>query len=160
MPGRQSHGTAPSKGPKARNKSKKRALDAYSIASHQNPDNIKIRQSRLGASEGGSRPGKRRRQTSDDENDDEEEQTTKKRKGPEKGRFDELDVDEGSDSEGNEWKMGQVDSDDDSDLDSDEAFGESDEERFEGWGFSGSSKDKKKKKTVKFYFSIPPLRFF
>jgi U3 small nucleolar RNA-associated protein 14 len=147
MPGRQSHGTAPFKAPKLRNKSKKRALDAFSIASHQNPDNVKIRQSRLGTSEGGNRPGKRQRDADDDEDGDEEEQDTKKqRKGPPKGRLDELDVDRGSDSEGNEWLMGEVDMDDDSELDSDEAFGESDEERFDGFAFSGST-DKKTKKT-------------
>ncbi|KAG0648942.1 utp-14 domain containing [Hyphodiscus hymeniophilus] len=146
MPGRQSHGAPSSKKPKVRVKSKKRALDAFSIASHQNPDKIKIRQHRLGAREGGNRPGKKRARDEDDEEDEEGElQSKKQRKGPAKGRFDELDVDEGSDSEGNNWKMGDVDSDDDSDLDSDEAFGESDEERFDGFAF-GSSSDKKSKK--------------
>jgi U3 small nucleolar RNA-associated protein 14 len=146
MPGRQSHGGPPSKKPKVRNNSKKRALDAFSIASHTNPDRIKIRQHRLGAQEGGNRPGKRRRDEENDEDEEEAESTTKKqKKGPQKGRFDELDVDAGSDSEGNEWKLGQVDSDDDSDLDSDEAFGESDEERFGGFAFSGSSNKKAKK---------------
>merc|ERR1711964_769270 len=140
MAGRQSHGRAPDKKPKAaKNNSKKRSLDAFAIASHENPDRMKVRQSRLGAQEGGSsRPNKnkRRRDEDDEEEEEEEDLSTKKRK-VQKGRFDELDVDEGSDSEGNEWKMGQVDSDDDSDLDSDEAFGESDEERFEGFAFSG-----------------------
>jgi U3 small nucleolar RNA-associated protein 14 len=149
MPGRQSHGGAPSKQPKPKaRKTKKRALDAFSIASHQNPEKVKIRQHRLGAKESGNRPGKRRR--NEDEDDEEEvadSKPKKQKKGPEKGRFDELDVDEGSDSEGNEWKLGQVDSDDDSDLDSDEAFGESDEERFNGFAFSGSSNKKAKKKT-------------
>merc|ERR1712093_326169 len=142
MAGRQSHGRAPDKKPKAaKNNSKKRSLDAFAIASHENPDRMKVRQSRLGAQEGGSsRPNKNKRRRDEDDEDEEEEEedlSTKKRKKVQKGRFDELDVDEGSDSEGNEWKMGQVDSDDDSDLDSDEAFGESDEERFEGFAFSG-----------------------
>lgn len=151
MAGRQSHGHAPSKKPKTRtnaNKSNKRALDAFSIASHDNPDKVRIKQHRLGAQEGGIRPGKRHRDEEDDEGDEEEGTDKKKpRKGPIKGRFDELDLDEGSDSEGHEWKLGQVDSDDDSDLDSDEAFGESDEERFEGFAFSGSSDKKIKKNT-------------
>ena len=147
MPGRQSHGGAPSKKLKARVNSKKRALDAFSIASHQNPDKIKIRQHRLGASEGGNRPRKKRvREDEEDEDEEEELQSKKQRKGPTKGRFDELDVDEGSDSEGNNWKLGQVDDDDDSDLDSDEAFGESDEERFDGFTFGGSSDNKVKNK--------------
>ncbi|KAK0128442.1 hypothetical protein ONS95_000415 [Cadophora gregata] len=150
MAGRQSHGRAPDKKPKAKNNSKKRSLDAFAIASHENPDRVKVRQSRLGAQEGGSsRPNKNKRRRDDDDEDDEEEEeelSTKKQK-VKKGRFDELDVDEGSDSEGNEWKMGQVDSDDDSDLDSDEAFGESDEERFEGYAFSGGQDKQRKKKT-------------
>ena len=150
MPGRQSHGAAPSKDHKSRPKSKKRVVDALSIASHQNPDNIKIRQHRLGASEGGNRPGKKRARNEEDNEDEEEElQPKKPRKGPTKGRFDELDVDAGSDSEGNNWKLGQVDSDNDSDLDSDEAFGESDGERFDGFTFGGSSYKKCKKKSSK-----------
>ena len=144
MPGRQSHGGPAPKKASVRNNSKKRSLEAFSIASHQNPDRIKVRQNRLGASEGGNRPNKRRRNAEDDEDEEDEadQEAKKKRKGPVKGRFDELDVDEGSDSEGNEWKMGQVDSDDDSDIDSDEAFGESDEEKFDGYAFSGSTQKK------------------
>ena len=148
MPGRQSHGAPAPKKASARANSKKRSLDAFSIASHQNPDRIKVRQNRLGASEGGNRPNKRRRNAEEDGDEDEEEDeqvSAKKRKGPIKGRFDELDVDEGSDSEGNEWKMGHVGSEDDSDIDSDEAFGESDEEKFDGYAFSGSTENKKPK---------------
>ncbi|KAF8866934.1 Utp14-domain-containing protein [Acephala macrosclerotiorum] len=146
MPGRQSHGRAPTKKPKVQNKSKKRALDAFSIASHENPDRLKVKQHRLGAQEGGNRPNKRRRNEDDEDDGEEDEESKPKKPRKQKGRFDELDVDEGSDSEGHEWKLGQVDSDDDSDLDSDEAFGESDEERFEGYAFSGSSDKKSKKK--------------
>ncbi|TVY27642.1 U3 small nucleolar RNA-associated protein [Lachnellula hyalina] len=147
MPGRQSHGAPPSKKPKPRSNTKKRSMNAFSIASHENPENFKIRQHRLGAQEGGNRPGKRRRDDDDEDEEDEEGESKKQRKGPAKGRFEELDIDHGSDSEGNEWKLGQVDSDDDSDLDSDEAFGESDEERFEGYAFSGSTDKKSKKKS-------------
>ncbi|CZR56961.1 related to large nucleolar U3 ribonucleoprotein [Phialocephala subalpina] len=147
MPGRQSHGRPPTKKPKVQNKSKKRAIDAFSIASHENPDRLKVKQHRLGAQEGGNRPNKRRRNEEDEDDGEEAEESKSKKPRKKKGRFDELDVDEGSDSEGHEWKLGQVDSDDDSDLDSDEAFGESDEERFEGYAFSGSS-DKKSKKNA------------
>ncbi|KAI9790441.1 MAG: hypothetical protein M1816_005105 [Peltula sp. TS41687] len=52
-------------------------------------------------------------------------------------------VDHGSDSDGNEWRLGEVGSGEDSEIDSDDAFGESDEERFEGFSFGGSSKRKK-----------------
>ncbi|PBP18196.1 small nucleolar ribonucleoprotein complex subunit Utp14 [Diplocarpon rosae] len=150
MAGRQSHGRAPDKKPKVKNNSKKRALNAFAIASHENPDHVKIRQSRLGVQEGGnSRSNKRRRDEDTDENGEEEDEESAKKPKVKKGRLDELDVDEGSDSEGNEWKLGQVDSEDDSDLDSDEAFGESDEDRFEDFVFrggGGKSKSKKKSK--------------
>lgn len=146
MPGRQSHGGAPLKKGPVRAKSKKRAIDAFSIASHEVTDKVKIRKHRLGTREGGDRPTKRVRDEDEDEDEDAEKIPKKQRKGPQKGRFDELDIEAGSDSEGNEWMLGQVDSEDDSDLDSDEAFGESDEEKFEGFAFSGSSDMKSKKK--------------
>lgn len=53
---------------------------------------------------------------------------------------DEGSVDGGSDSDGNQWKLGEVDSDE-SDIDSDEAMGESDEERFEDFAFRGTTGD-------------------
>lgn len=147
MGGRQAHGGQPTKAPKAKAK-KNRALNAFAIAAQQHPEKFKVKHHRLGESEGGTRPGKRARARDDDdeEEDEEEESTKKKRKGTlTKSKFDELDLEDGSDSEGNEWKMGQVDSDDDSELDSDEAFGESDEERFDGLAFSGSAANIRKK---------------
>lgn len=147
MPGRQSHGRSLLKQPKIKNNSKKKTIDAFSAAQQQIGERHRVRQSRLGHAEGGNRPGKRNREDGDEDEDDEEEFNAKKqKKGPAKGRFDELDIDEGSDSEGNTWKMGVVDSDDDSDIDSDEAFGESDEEKFEGYAFSGSSSNNKTSK--------------
>lgn len=44
--------------------------------------------------------------------------------------------------------MGEVDEEDDSDIDSDDAMGESDEERFEDFAFRGSEGGKKKKKAA------------
>ncbi|KAI9649107.1 hypothetical protein NHQ30_001674 [Ciborinia camelliae] len=147
MPGRQSHGRSLLKQPKVRTKSKKKTVDAFSAAQQQIGERHRVRQSRLGHAEGGNRPGKRNRDEDDEDEDEEEEFNAKKqKKGPAKGRFDELDIDEGSDSEGNTWKMGVVDSEDDSDIDSDEAFGESDEEKFEGYAFSGSSSNNKSSK--------------
>jgi U3 small nucleolar RNA-associated protein 14 len=142
----------------ARKKSQKRTLDAYSIASHSAPDTYKVRQHRLGDSVGEPR-NKRRRLQDDEEDDDDEEpasnarrlqqKTVTKKTTGSKGGLDE-ETDEGSDSEGNEWRMGgHIGDESDSDLDSDEAFGESDEERFEGFTFRGSSTNgpsKKKKK--------------
>jgi U3 small nucleolar RNA-associated protein 14 len=138
----------------ARNKSKKRSLQAFSIASSQIEDNHKIRKHRLGEIEDdGPRRKRARSEDEEDEDDDEEEGASTKRpqKKTAKGRFDEMDVSSGSDSEGNRWKLGVVDDDDDEDIDSDEAFGESDEERFAGYTFRGSTGGKsmkKKKKTV------------
>ncbi len=148
MPGRQSRGIAPSKQPKRRVSNKKRSINAFAIAAHQTPEIIKIRRHRLGDVEGDDRPTKRAR-TQENSVADEDNSSSKHQKKAVKGRFDELDLDAGSDSEGNEWRMGQVDSDNDSDLDSDEAFGDSDEERFEGFVFSGSSTQSKAKKNGK-----------
>ena len=125
----------------ARKKNQKRSLDALSIAAKQTPDQIKIRQHRLGEAQNDGSQRKRRHLEDDDEeeDDDPEEARRLQHKKVKKDRFEELDIDEGSDSEGHTWQMGHVDEDDDSDLDSDEAFGESDGERFEGFTFRGSS---------------------
>jgi U3 small nucleolar RNA-associated protein 14 len=143
----------------ARKKSQKRTLDAYSIASHSAPDTYKVRQHRLGESVG--EPHQKRRRLQDDEEADDDEEpasnarrlqqktVTKKTGAGSRGGLDE-ETDEGSDSEVNVWRMGgHIGDESDSDLDSDEAFGESDEERFEGFTFRGSSTSgpsKKKKK--------------
>lgn len=122
-------------GRRAPKKSAKRALNAFAIASHEAPDRTKIRKNRLGESDVDARK-KRPREEDEDEDEEEEDGVDAKRRKQTKGGDDSYD--EGSDSEGNNWKMGHVDDDDDSDIDSDEAFGESDEERFEGWTFRGS----------------------
>lgn len=136
MPGRQST-TAPSlKKPKPKRQKTKRSLNALAIAEQQNPTRSKIRQSRLGRSE--PEPTKRKRQEDDADDDLEDgEGLGKRRKAGDKDRYGN-EIELGNDSSGNEWVVGQVNSDDDSDLDSDEAMGASDEERFEGFGFPGS----------------------
>ena len=111
-----------------------RSLDAFSIAEEEVPHRLGVRRNRLGGQddfikrghEGDSAdgPGTKRRKTEDGSDDD----------------------NGGSDGEGHEWKIGEVDSDDDSELDSDEAMGSSDEERFEGFAFRGSSTSKAKPK--------------
>lgn len=129
----------------AKKKSQKRSLEAFSIASHQVPNKLRIPQHRLGESESAEPRQKRRRLEDDDEDEDDEDHASNARR-KRTGREDE-EIDEGSDSEGNEWTMGgPIGSDSDSDLDSDEAFGESDEERFEGFTFRGSSTNKGPKK--------------
>lgn len=124
-------------GPIARKpkKATKRALDAFSIASHEHSDRVKIRQHRLGESDVSTH--RKRPRNEDDEDGFGEAEEPKRRKQSRNNGDDSLD--EGSDSEGNTWTMGHVDDDDDSDIDSDEAFGESDEDRFEGWVFRGSA---------------------
>lgn len=139
-PGRQARAnTAAASKPKtARQKSQKRTLDAFAIAGHDLPQKSTIAKHRLGeAVDDGSRQ-KRRRVDDDADQDDQEDHHTIKRRH---ARDD--DVDQGSDSDGNEWRMGgPIGDDSDSSIDSDEAFGESDEEKFEGFTFRGSSSNK------------------
>ena len=135
----------------AKNKNRKRQLDAYSIASHSAPDTQKVRQHRLGESIGEEPRSKRRRLQDDEEEQSvDEEHRTQSRNVTKRTGTGAQDVEEGSDSEGNEWTLGGLAEDDeDSDLDSDEAFGESDEEKFEGFTFRGSSSGAKKVKKRK-----------
>ncbi|MCJ1407991.1 hypothetical protein MMC19_002063 [Ptychographa xylographoides] len=139
MPGRQSTGPASQKRPKARKqKTQKRSLNALAIAEQQVPRKLGIRKHRLGEAEPDNT--KRKRDVSEEDSGDGAEggQNFKRPRAGDKDRFGN-EIEGGSDSEGNEWVTGQVASDDDSDLDSDEAMGESDEERFEGFVFRGSS---------------------
>nr|POE47328.1 u3 small nucleolar rna-associated protein 14 [Quercus suber] len=139
------HATAPKT---ARNKNRKRNLDAYSIASHSAKDKRKVPQHRLGEFLD-DEPRLKRRKVGDDEGEDDDEDADEDR-SPKVSRRqrrpdDDGDIEQGSDSSGNEWTLGGLgEDDDDSDLDSDEAFGESDEERFGGFTFRGSSKGVKK----------------
>ena len=123
--------------PAARNK-QKRAIDALSIAARQQPDKPRVRQNRLGESEEDKHDSKRRRLHSGEEIDDQTHGPQPTHRGKDVG--DGSDAEHGSDSEGHVWQMGNVDVENDSDLDSDEAFGDSDDERFEAFTFRGSSK--------------------
>ncbi|KAF2468625.1 Utp14-domain-containing protein [Lindgomyces ingoldianus] len=149
MPPRISRGSPPSTKPRPsiRNprKSQKRALDAFSIASHSTTSHQKIRQHRLGESDLSSRRKRPRGEDEGPEDSEDEDATDARKRKMKKVDSGELSLDEGSDSEGNKWTMGRVNEDDDSDIDSDEAFGESDEERFEGWVFRGSVSNQKRK---------------
>jgi U3 small nucleolar RNA-associated protein 14 len=118
-----------------------RSLNALSIAEKQIPTRLGVRRSRLGAYDDGS---SRKRNTGGDDEDEEEETPHYKRRRTE----DTGSLDGGSDSEGHEWTLGQVNSDDDSELDSDEALGESDEERFEGFTFRASKSKNAPKKAA------------
>ncbi|EMD60222.1 hypothetical protein COCSADRAFT_126619 [Bipolaris sorokiniana ND90Pr] len=139
--GSSSKGRSNARNPK---KAQKRALDAYAIAEHENLDSPKIRKNRLGEFD----PAFNRKRARDDDEDNEEDEDEDEDEGPKrrKRRTGDESYDEGSDSEGNTWQMGHVDNDDSDDsIDSDEAFGDSDEERFEGFTFRGSSKSQKNK---------------
>jgi U3 small nucleolar RNA-associated protein 14 len=106
---------------------------------------VKVAKHRLGEVEFSANRKRSRHEDEDEELEgEEEEEPRKKRRGDGDDSFD-----EGSDSEGNNWTMGHVEDDEDSDIDSDEAFGESDEERFEGWVFRGSQSTQKPVKKMK-----------
>ena len=135
----------------SRNKKGKRALDAYAAAAQEVPEK-RIPQNRLGEYLDDGPRQKRRRVDDDGEDEDEDEDEPSGQKQSNKRHYpiNSDDVEHGSDSSGNEWTMGGLAEDDnDSDLDSDEAFGSSDEERFEGFTFRGSSSGKGKLKTQK-----------
>ena len=136
---RQAHGRSllaagPSKS-KKRKQPKNKGLDALERAELEFPEEFKVRQHRLG-------------QVEDDSDDnttqarqDEDGHSAKRRKVDED---DVLSENEGSDPDGNPWHVGVEDDDEDSDLDSDEAFGESDEEKFADFTFRGSETTNKK----------------
>ena len=131
--------------PQTRSRPKKKgqrnhSLSALAIAEKINPERNKIRRSRLGEiEESGTR--QRGRSQGDDENG---ERASKRRK-TKPAEEDENGENSGSDSDGNKWHVGIDSSDEDSDLDSDNALGESDEERFEGFAFRGSTSQSSQK---------------
>lgn len=122
---------------KVKNRKHKRSLNALATAEQQNPLRSNLRLNRLGEIEQGIAKRKREGEQESSEQEDNVLHAKKRKESP-KDRFGNA-IEIGSDSDGNEWTVGQVDSDDDSELDSDAAMGESDEERFEGFVFRGSS---------------------
>ncbi|KAG6320434.1 hypothetical protein E4U22_003312 [Claviceps purpurea] len=144
MPGRQAHGrslTAALKGKPAGKKnskarSQKNALNAFGIAQDIYPTKVKKtpRVRELDA----ELEKKHGRDDEDEDNDedDEEQPRKKKARGPPR---DADGAEDGSDSEGNEWRLGGLREDDeDSEIDSDVAFGDSDNEKFDEYSFRGS----------------------
>lgn len=135
---------------KGKNKNKKRALNAYASAARQIPE-ARLNRNRLGEDLDDGPKRKRTREESDGEEDDEDldddEEGPARKKVAKRGIANTHDdLEHGSDSEGNEWTMGGLNEDEEeSDLDSDEAFGESDEEKFSGFTFRGSKKNQKGK---------------
>lgn len=161
MPGRQAHGrslmgnsqpsTKKNKGRNLKSKSKAQAhaQDAYAIAAKQiEPERMTRRGRNLELDpERHSRGGKHGREEDEDEEENDEEEDERPQKKRARQEDDDGDNDSdgggGSDSDGNEWHVGVNGDDDDSELDSDEAFGDSDDEKFEGYMFRGSRSQKK-----------------
>ena len=148
MPGRQSTGPLAPKSSKAKKQVKQRALNALAIAEQQEPERIRTRHHRLG--ENDQQIDKRKREVSEASSDEDGEsgKARKKLRAIPKGRNGDQ-LEGGSDSDRNEWVFGQVAGDDDSDLDSDQAMGKSDEDRFEDFSFRGSSTLRIQKKPKK-----------
>ena len=148
MPGRQSTGPPTSVKPKRKRQKSQRALDALAIAELENPRKNKIRQSRLGELEDQGPKRKRLAEKDGSEDEEQEKYGAAAPKKPRRGDEDlfENEIEVGSDSSGNEWVVGQVVEHDDSELDSDEAFGESDEEKFEGFTFGREEDAGRKRK--------------
>lgn len=156
MPGRQAHGrpliAADGGGGKAKNKRSKarangKALNAYAAAQaevgEQQKQTPRYRQLDADLDDDDAPRGKHARGGHDDQDSDEEEGRPRKLRR----RQDEDDnVEYGSDGSGNSWRVGVVDEEDDEEIDSDEAFGESDEERFAHFKFPGNKKKKKQAK--------------
>lgn len=137
MPGRQSTGPLDTAKPKNKKRTARRSLNALAIAEQQHPTKSQFRQNRLGIAERDHGGIKRKLDHESSEREDGT-RSSKRRRAGDRNRYGN-DIEDGSDSEGNEWVLGQVNSEDDSDLDSDAAMGESDEEKFEGFTFRGSS---------------------
>ncbi|TGJ88592.1 hypothetical protein E0Z10_g228 [Xylaria hypoxylon] len=157
MPGRQSHGrpliAANGGANKVKNKRSKtkatsKAMNAYAAAQAEVGDQQKLTQRyrQLDADLNDGTPrGKHARDDDDDEDDEEDDAPPRKlRRGAQRDGED--DVEYGSDSSGNSWRVNPVNDEDDEEIDSDEAFGESDEERFENFKFPEGKKKKKKTK--------------
>lgn len=125
------------KGSKAR--SQQNALNAFGIAQDMYPTKHK-RTPR--ARELDAEVERKHGRDDEDEDEDEEEEEQPKKKKAKGPRAD--DGEDGSDSEGNEWTLGGLrDDDEDSEIESDDAFGDSDNEKFDEYSFRGS-----KSKTV------------
>ena len=132
MPGRHANLRGPKDKPFQQKKKQKtgRSLNAFAIAESQYPQKAKFRRHRLGDIDEGSK----RNRVSVYSSRDPEGSNAKRRR-----TNNDLPDTSGNDSEDNAWELGKAPIDNDSELDSDEAMGSSDEEKFEGFVFRGSS---------------------
>ncbi|KAF7553853.1 hypothetical protein G7Z17_g3355 [Cylindrodendrum hubeiense] len=149
MGGRQAHGRSLTAGPKAKTntnkkskaRSQKNALDAFGIAQEKfAPKQKQTPRARELDVEIERKHGR----DNEDEEDEEEEEEEPQRKKARPSRSAGDNADDGSDSEGNEWRLGGLrDDDEDSEIESDDAFGDSDEEKMKGYSFRGSKSTQK-----------------
>ena len=144
MPGRQAHGRSLTAQPKAKksgksskSRSQKNALNAFGIAQENFPTKEK-KTPRFRKLDAEIERKHGREEEDDDEDEEDEQPLRKKAKGPRRPT-DGDNAEYGSDSEGNEWRLGgMAEDDEDSEIESDDAFGDSDEEKFGGYSFKGS----------------------
>ncbi|KAM7224194.1 Utp14 domain containing protein [Rhypophila decipiens] len=166
MPGRQSHGrpvlpkgakggsgggSGAQKSKKAPRKSRdtirSKALDAFAIAEAEVPESRPKGIRTRDLEEEPERNQKRNRGDDDDFDEDDDEDLDEDEGPPRKKKAkkdDEFEGFSGDDSDEEEWHVGVNEDDEDSEIDSDEAFGESDEEKFDGYSFGGKKKKGKK----------------
>ncbi|KAG6007431.1 hypothetical protein E4U21_006020 [Claviceps maximensis] len=144
MPGRQAHGRSLTAAPKAKAagkksskaRSQKNALNAFGIAQDIYPTKFKKTPRARELDAELEKKHKRGDEDEDEEDVDEEQPRKKKARGPSR---DVDDAEDGSDSDGNEWRLGGLREDDeDSEIESDDAFGDSDNEKFDEYSFRGS----------------------
>jgi U3 small nucleolar RNA-associated protein 14 len=153
MPGRQSHGRpllpVSAKKPQGSRLSTKKtranALNAFTIAADEISTTPNRTRTRGEDAEPSDRTRKRQRASNQEEEQDDDDDDAQSdvpeqhRKKRTRNQDEDFDIFSGSDSDGHEWHEGLNSGDDDSDIDSDAAFGDSDEEAFEGYAFRGSS---------------------
>lgn len=151
MGGRQAHGRPLTAAPKAKAnnhkkskaRSQKNALDAFGIAQEKFPTKQK-RTPRVRELEHTEVERKHARDDDDEDEDEDEEEEPRRKKVKRPNQSANDDAEFGSDSEGNEWQLGGLrDDDEDSEIESDDAFGESDNEQFQGYSFRGSKAPQK-----------------
>ena len=143
MPGRQAHGRSLAPAPKAKKsgkhskaRSQKNALNAFGIAQDNFAERVKKTPRYRGLVETGPERKHSRAQDEEEDDDDDEEEQPQRKKARRPARPENEDAEFGSDSEGNEWQLGgMAEDDDDSEIDSDEAFGDSDNEKFDEYKF-------------------------
>lgn len=148
MPGRQAHGrslvAAPAAGKNSKKSSKarsqKNALNAFGIAQELYPTKQR-RTPRVQDLDAEIERKHGRDEDEDEDEDDEEAPRRKKVKAPRRTTDDGAEY--GSDSEGNEWRLGgMAEDDEDSEIESDDAFNEDDDDKFQGYSFRGSKTGK------------------